>query len=132
MVLKEPLIAFFDRLFLRDQPEHFEVGGLPVAFTLMVMNHAVTSRRWPVVGSADIPEELRFSPKFCKQDELSGILSIYHEIPELAPLYERYASPGECIGLETAAVWEPEHVEDRLRDHFRGLPNKWVEQLKIT
>jgi anthranilate synthase component 1 len=25
-----------------------------------------------------------------------------------------------------------EHVEDRIRDHYAGVPNKWVEQLKIN
>ena len=28
------------------------------------------------------------------------------------------------------AVWEPAHVEDRLRDHYAGAPNKWVESLR--
>lgn len=27
-------------------------------------------------------------------------------------------------------VWSPEHVEDRLRDHFAGRPNKWEESLR--
>ncbi len=67
---------------------------------------------------------------FCKQDIVSGKLYIYQEVPELAPLYERPATTGECIGLEAAAVWEAEHVEDRLRDHFAGQLNKWVEQLR--
>ena len=30
-----------------------------------------------------------------------------------------------------AAVWDPQHVEDRLRDHFAGLPNKWVQSLAL-
>lgn len=132
IVLKEPLIAFFDRKFLSSEFVNYDISELPVAFTLMVMNHAVTSGRWPVVGITDIPHELRTAPKFCKQDELSGKLSIYHEVPELAPLYERDAKPGECVGLETAAIWDPEHVEDRLRDYFSGATNKWVERLKVT
>ena len=57
-------------------------------------------------------------------------MSIYQEVPELAPLYERLAIAEECVGLERAAVWEPEHVEDRLRDHFAGRSNRWVESLK--
>lgn len=42
------------------------------------------------------------------------------------------ATKEECSGLERSAVWEPEHVEDRLIDHFENRPNKWVESLKIT
>jgi hypothetical protein len=43
----------------------------------------------------------------------------------------RSATRAECVGLERCAVWAPEHVEDRLRDHFRGRPNKWVESLAL-
>jgi hypothetical protein len=95
------------------------------------MNDAITSGRWEVVGQIEIPEKLKSVPKFCKQDQISGALSIYQEIDDLAPHYERPARAGECDGLETAAVWEAEHIEDRLRDHFSGKPNKWVEQLRI-
>ena len=132
IILREPLIAFYDRLFLGREIEDFHTENLPVAFTLMVMNHAVTSGRWPVVGEVEVPERLQNAPKFCKRDTISGDLSIYQEIKELAPNYERPAKLGECTGLETAAVWEPEHVEDRLRDHYTGISNKWVEQLRVA
>lgn len=129
-VLTEPLLAFYDRVYEGSGPALEEIIALPVAFTLMVMNHAVKNGRWPVVGRAPIPPALDWPPPFCKQDAITGELSIYQEIPELAPHYERPAAPAECKGLETAAVWDPEHVEDRLRDHFAGRPNKWVEQLQ--
>lgn len=130
LVLREPLMAFYDRLFpTQRSPE--DVKDLPIAFTIMVMNSAITSGHWPVVGNAPIPESMLAPPKFCNRDSVSGEIMIYHEVPELAPHYERPAAPGECNGLETAAVWEPEHVEDRLRDHFAGRPNVWVEQLRV-
>jgi Immunity protein 26 len=131
LVLKEPLVAFYDRQFSSTEVDNYDISNLPIAFTIMVMNLAVTSGRWPVVGTVDVPSLFSSIPKFCKRDPISEALTIYHEIPELAPNYERPAKPGECVGLETAAVWDPEHVEDRLRDHFAGVPNKWVEQLKI-
>ncbi|WP_448115483.1 hypothetical protein [Mesorhizobium amorphae] len=40
-------------------------------------------------------------------------------------------SAGIYIGLECAAVWDPEHVVDRLRDPADGRPNKWVERLAV-
>jgi hypothetical protein len=43
----------------------------------------------------------------------------------------RPAARAECEGLERFAVWDPTQVEDRLRDHFAGRPNKWVESMKI-
>lgn len=131
-ILREPLIAFFDALYdSNEKPSVEEITSSPVAFTLMVMNHAITQGRWPVIGRTDIPPERQAPPSFCKQDAITGRLSIYQEVPELAPHYERPAKIGECLNLEAAAVWEPEHVEDRLRDHFAGRPNKWVEQLRL-
>jgi hypothetical protein len=41
----------------------------------------------------------------------------------------RPATPEECRGLEPAAVWEPEHIADRLQDAFAGRPNQWLEDL---
>ena len=43
----------------------------------------------------------------------------------------RPATKEECIGLECAAVWDPTHAEDRIRDHYLGRKNKWLESLKI-
>jgi hypothetical protein len=132
LVLREPIIAFFDQEFDEgDVPLPEALLRTPVAFRLMVMNHAITQGRWPVVARTNIPSDLGMPPPFCKQDEITGRLSIYHEIESLAPHYERHATLEECRGLETAAVWDPEHVEDRIQDHFAGRSNIWVDQLRI-
>jgi hypothetical protein len=132
LVLREPLVAIFDQQFdMGEVPDLSTLVVSPVAFELMVMNYAITQGRWVVVGRVSIPDNLRSPPAFCKQDLFTGKLSIYQEVDELAPLYERDATLDECRGLETAAVWDPEHVEDRIRDHFAGRPNAWVEQLRI-
>lgn len=133
-VLSVPLFAFYDKLFdASEHPDKNEIVGLPVAFKINVMNSAVTHGHWPIVGRMNLTSDLQEVPKFCKQDLSTGDLYIYQEIPELASNnYERRATTNECEGLETAAVWEADHVEDRLRDHFAGRPNKWVAQLKVT
>jgi hypothetical protein len=43
----------------------------------------------------------------------------------------RRAEPQECLGLECAAVWEEENVEERLLDTFMGRPNASVGHLKV-
>jgi hypothetical protein len=65
-------------------------------------------------------------PWFFKEDPISHALSRYRggggdEVP---------ASAEQCEGLECAAVWEAEHVVERLSDHFAGRPNAWVESMK--
>jgi hypothetical protein len=130
-VLHEPLFAFYDEVFdAAEKPSTQDVVNLPIAFKINVMNSAVTSGHWPVIANIGLTPDLQVVPMFCKQDIVTGKLYIYQEVPELAPHYERPATNKECIGLETAAVWDAEHVEDRLRDHFAGQPNKWVEQLR--
>jgi hypothetical protein len=123
-VLKSPLVAFFD-LRTKRKREVPEIVMLPIAFKIWVMKYALTSAHWPVIGKINPPPGVLESPKFFRQDALSGELSIYKDGKETP------ATKAECRGLECAAVWDPEHVEDRLRDHFEGKPNRWVQSLRI-
>lgn len=42
----------------------------------------------------------------------------------------RPASYEECEGLERCALWDAEHIEDRLRSYYDGVPDKWSEPLR--
>ncbi|WP_199556334.1 Imm26 family immunity protein [Sandaracinobacteroides hominis] len=107
------------------------IPSLPIAFRLWVSNHAITKGTWPVIGSRPLLPENAEEPFFYKQDAISGRLSLYHSA-FAATNYERSASLDECQHLECAAVWEPEHVVDRLNDHAAHRPNRWVESLRIN
>jgi hypothetical protein len=122
-VLQEPLFAFYDFRNTRVPPIS-KIVESRVIFKIWVMNHAVTSGRWPVVGSAPLEPELAIEPEFCKEDPITGALTIYHQTKE------RPAALDECDKLEAAAVWEPHHVEGRLRDYFAGVPNATYEWLR--
>lgn len=124
LVLDEPLIAFFDIRASVEQPLD-DIVASPVLFKLWVMNSAITRGRWEVVGKVGVPEEMRQSPVFFKKDAMNGKLTLYHDGQETPATRE------QCVELECAAVWEPQHVEDRLRDHFAGRPNKWVASLAV-
>ncbi|MHB8254362.1 MAG: immunity 26/phosphotriesterase HocA family protein [Acidiferrobacter sp.] len=123
-VLAEPLMAFYD-LQAKRIPSIKEIIYSPILFKVWVMNHAVTSGRWHVIGSAPLDVTLWESVKFFKLDPLSKESYIYSNGEETP------ASLEECEGLERAAVWDPQHVEDRLRDYYAGVPNRWVESLKL-
>ncbi|MEM9658330.1 MAG: Imm26 family immunity protein [Planctomycetota bacterium] len=123
-VLTSPLMAFYD--LNSDSPlSATEVVRAPIAFKVWVTNYAITDGLWHVIGHAPLEEELREEPLFFKRDALTKALSIYRD----STGEERPATVAECEGLECAAVWEPEHVADRLADHFAGRPNKWVESM---
>jgi Immunity protein 26 len=128
-VAAEPLIVFFEGCFANN-PTPEEIVVLPVLFRLWVANHAVTRGRWSVVGKAALAPENQVEPFFYKQDVITGRLALYHSSFAQSN-WERSATLAECETLECAAVWEPDHVEDRLRDYYNGMPNKWFEDLKI-
>ena len=122
-ILKEPLYAFYDGEAEGDLPL-LEIQSKPILFRVWVMNKAVTSGRWEIVGVAPLEEDLKVEPRFFKFDRVGKKLNIYYRQQESPATWE------ECKDLECAAVWSAEHVEDRLRDCFLGRPNKWVEALK--
>jgi hypothetical protein len=96
----------------------------PVAFRVWVHKSAFNLGRWVKIGTAAIPPSLASPiPRF-NQDALAPERFSIHEGG-----VERRSTREECSGLECAAVWDPEHVEDRIRDFRAGVPNKWVESL---
>jgi hypothetical protein len=124
-VLREPLIAFYDLQSSEILPVD-AVLPRSVAFTLWVMNHPITDGHWPVIGSAPQTSDLVDEPLFFKRDAITGALTIYRDSSgEEVP-----ATKEQCASLERAAVWEPDHVIERLQDHFAGRPNRWVNDLR--
>lgn len=129
-VAYEPLIVFFAGIHDGDLALD-RIPMLPVAFKLWVMKYALTKSIWPVIGNRDVTTENATEPYFFKQDQFSGRLALHHST-FAATNYEKPATLSECRGLECAAVWDPEHVVDRLRDLADGRPNKWVDSLAIA
>ena len=125
MALGEATFAFFDlRTTRRVDVSH--ICQSPILFKVAVMRHAVTRGRWKRVGHKSLSDaEARPPAQFIRDRLASGRYKIYED-GEI-----RNATRKECEGLEAAAVWDPEHVEDRLRDHYAGRPNKWVESLRL-
>ena len=122
--LPEVDFAFFDLRAEIEVPIE-EVVCHTIAFRIGVYKSAWTEGRWSRVGRVEPPPEVLAPVPTFIQDPIDGRLSIYL-LGEIRP-----ASRDECIGLERCAVWEPEHVEDRLRDHFKGVPNKWVRSMAL-
>jgi hypothetical protein len=122
--LVEADFAFFDLRAESVVPVE-EVVRHPIAFRVAVHKSAWVTGRWQRVGKVEPPADVLAPVPTFIQDPLSGRFSIY-VLGDIRP-----ATREECLGLERCAVWEAEHVEDRLRDHFAGLPNTWVESLAL-
>ncbi|MDX3263940.1 Imm26 family immunity protein [Streptomyces sp. MI02-2A] len=113
--------------------ELIKIVAAPVAFKIWVMDAAFRRRSvWELLDVVPLThEEQTVVHLFGKQDPLSGDITVYHEDPVTGASSETPATLEECQKLERAAVWSPQHIEDRLRDHFDGRPNKWVESLRL-
>lgn len=100
-----------------------------ILFIIMVYNNVITQGHWLKVGKLPIRKDLQVLPfKFIQDSHKLNSFELYN--PNTGEITKTTIE--QCVGLEPAAVWAANHVEDRLRDYYLGVPNIWVEQLKIT
>jgi len=98
-----------------------------VSFRVWIHKSAFNLGRWPKVGKMPIGPELSVSVDRFSQDALDPTkFSLWNGDRNWS------VSREECEGLECAAVWDPNHVEDRIRDLADGVPNKWLESMRPT
>ncbi len=92
-------------------------------FRIWVHKYCYSTGHWLRCGKAPVSAELQEEVQRFSKDRISGKYSIW------VGSEERAASYAECQGLERAAVWDANHVEDRLADLAAGRENKWLNQL---
>lgn len=119
--LDEPELAFFD-FRATTQPAPEEIVTHPVAFRLWVVRDGPLN--WKKLGKASVAPALHEPVPRFKKDPISEELGICVNETETPATYQ------EVRDLECAAVWETEHVIDRLEDHFAGRPNQWLMSLR--
>lgn len=126
-ILKDAHFAFYDcRTHNNMQKEISQIGSCQILFTIGVHNDVITSGRWQVLGLMKLEPHLSIPPPTFIQDSTDPTnISIYQNG------IEHPATIQDCIGLERLAVWDSEHVEERLRDHYSGQVNRWVELQKL-
>ena len=127
LVIDSPLMAFYD--FASSKHEDIDLRAVtksPIAFKVWVMKYAIGKNGWNIIGQVDLSHDEMESPWFYKYDMIGKRFSIVRGFDE------KPATKEECINLECAAVWDPEHIISRLNNHFDGKPNKWAESLSTT
>ena len=124
-VLTRGVCAFFDWQSTCPVQDLSRLSVCPVLFTVCVYPRAFSGGDWTIVGKMPVREGLLplpmeyihhkyGSPEFELYDPNSGEI--------------RKATKEECRGLESAAVWEAHHVEDRLEDYYAGRPCVWLKE----
>ncbi len=78
-------------------------------FVVGVYEDVLKSGDWEIVGNVPFKaEDDAWPPPMCIIDKISGEYSIYHQ-GEITD-----ATEDQCTGMEEAAVWEAEHIIDRI------------------
>lgn len=125
IVLNDPLMAFYD-IRTKENLDINAISEIPVLFMVWVMNYAITDGDWEVIGNVPLGKFSGVNPAFFKKDIITKEYSIiYSNSSDDMP-----ASKEDCELLECAAVWNPEHIVDRINDKFDGKTNIWVESLR--
>lgn len=119
-------VAFFEPIGSRLDAKLLAEKPLKVLFVIAVMKSAITSGRWVKVSKSAIAQALLQPRDYFIVDAISGHVFLYRNDTGVM----RPGSMAEAYELECAAGWSAEHVEDRLRDHFYGVKNVWVESLR--
>jgi hypothetical protein len=128
--LNEADFAFFDARTDKELPIH-DIISRPVLFREAVHKSAWNTGRWKRVGKAPLTPELsKPVPKFIQDKLQPDRFSIYLG-GDIRP-----ATKEECVGLQQCSVWDGPNIEERLRDHYAGRPqrvgriNYLVEQIR--
>ena len=124
LIINEPLFAFVGDTFLK-RPEISPKLFNTIAFQLLVMNSAIGKNGWPVIGDVQLKEISIPKAKFYRYDIISK--KFFHHLDSFNCLPSTRKG---CVGLECAAVWEKNHVEDRLQSLKEGLECKWEVSLR--
>ena len=124
-ILPQSLYAFFDYRSTEPIVDFSCLNSAPVLFVIPVYDYVVTKGIWLKVGKMPIREDLvKKSKKYYIYDEISGKYSKYDSYTG-----EIFSSTKEDIrGLERAAVWAENHVEDRIRDYYNHVPCLWLKE----
>lgn len=96
------------------------IGSRDFLFIVGIYSDILQKEHWKIIGhDAFAPDESSWPPPYFVRDMISGKYQIYHK-----GLF-RAAEPGEVRGLEEAAVYDSDHIIDRiLAERATGRPQR--------
>ena len=94
---------------ITTQPYQPPVGSRDFLFTVAIYSDILENHQWPIINHDPFaPDESHWPPPYFVRDVIGGDYQIYHK-GVLRP-----AEPQEIVGLEEAAVYEADHIVDRI------------------
>ncbi len=124
LIIEGPLVAFTGAVFSR-RPEISSELFDEVVFQVWVMDAAIGKKGWPVIGEVSLGEVSISEAKFYRYDIISKKFFHYVDCMNDIP-----STKEGCVGLECAAVWRKDHVEDRLLSNKLGVDCQWEVSLR--
>ena len=123
-ILPKSLYAFFE---YRSKEPIVDLSCLttaPVLFVIPVYDYVITKGIWLKVGKLSIRKDLEILPLEYIYDNTSDKYSTYNcYTGKIVP-----STKEDVRGLERAAVWAENHVEDRIRDYYNQVPCLWLKE----
>lgn len=119
MLPTRPYMAFY-----RDGAVDVGAGKInqdPI-FIIAVYNIAYKTGRWGKIETRIASETLPPVPPVFRQDALKPTVFTI-QYPDGS---SKKATPDECAGLERDAVWDAEHIEERIDDFYADRPNEFT------
>ena len=100
------------------------IGSRDFQFIVGVYDDVLTSGKCPVVGEDPFGEgEESWPPPHAIIDPITGSCSIYHH-GTIRPVL-----PEECEGLEVTAVWDLQHIIERI---LNGNESRYLKSLQMN
>jgi len=127
MLSASPFMAFYDCRAI-EELDLSVVVSRPVLFVLATeFERPIDEGRWVRLGvvplaQADVP----IPPQFMQNIGDPTDIQLIDHLGNV-----RAVSPDECEGLERSAVWQVEHVEERIADHYAGRVNGITQRLAL-
>jgi hypothetical protein len=117
--------AFYDSRTNEEIADLNLIASKPILFIIAVYKDVITSGAWPKVGKLPLSEELIVLPMKFIQDAITKVdFELYD--PNTGTITP--TTKDKCKGLERAAVWDKEHVEERLRSHYAGKQSVYLRE----
>ena len=118
--LSDPLVGFYDGCFSEAQPIE-TIASRPFKFCVWV--HRDAFKRWRQIGESPVPHQGN-DQWFFIQDALTKSVELYQH-----GTGHRRVVDAPLRNFEAAAIWDPEHIEERLADEGSGQPNRQVDAM---
>lgn len=117
--------AFFDFRSEKHISDFSILDKAPILFIINIYPYIVSKGLWKRVGYLNLRENFKEDIKYYIYDEIHNKYEEYSsKTGEIKP-----SSLDKCKNLECCAVWDKNHVEDRIRDYYSGKTCIWLKQL---